>query len=440
MSEEPSFLFVNQHYAPDLAATAQQLTDLAEHLAEEDFEVHVLCGRGHYLSGEMDVPAQETRNGVEVRRVGTTAFGRDSRLGRLTDYASFFVQVLWHLLTGPRYDRVVTLTTPPLLPVAAALVSVLRGQSYGIWSMDLHPEAEAALGMIESGGLLNRFLRGLADWSYRRADFVVDLGPYMKRRIKKKGVPAEDLRTIPVWNKKEEVFPVSPPDNPLMEEVGLEDKFVVMYSGNAGLGHRFEEVLGAAKHFDGHPDIHFLFVGSGPRKEDILEFADTHDLSNFEYLPYFPREQIKYSLSLADVHLLTLRRSFAGIAVPGKLYGILAVARPVLMVGPEASDSAETIERHEVGQVVDPGRQEGEDASTEAVVGAIRRFYEEPERRREQGERGREVFLERFEQETCCDHWAKLLRAEVGDAASVPSNREGPPEEVHSEQATPVAG
>jgi glycosyltransferase involved in cell wall biosynthesis len=296
--------------------------------------------------------------------------------------------------------------------------------------MDLHPEAEAALGMIESGGLLDRVLRGLADWSYRGADFVVDLGPYMKRRIKKKGVPAEDLRTIPVWNKKEEVFPVPPPENPLMDEVGLTDKFVVMYSGNAGLGHRFEEVLGAAKHFDGHPDIHFLFVGSGPRKDQILDFAERHDLSNFQYLPYFPREQIKHSLSLADVHLLTLRRSFAGIAVPGKLYGILAAGRPVLMVGPEASDSAETIERHEVGQVVDPGQQEDRNASTEAVVGAIRRFYEEPERRRELGERGREVFLERFEQETCCDQWAALLREEVGGRVRRETNGTVSPEQT----------
>jgi len=432
MPDSASLLFVNQHYAPDLASTGQHLTDLAEHLAEEGFEVHVLCSQGHYLSGEMDVPAQETRNGVEVRRVGTTAFGRDSRIGRMADYASFFVQVLWHLLTGPRYDRVVTLTTPPLLPVAAALMSVLRGQSYGIWSMDLHPEAEAALGMIESGGLLDRVLLGLGDWSYRRADFVVDLGPYMKRRIKQKRVPEEDLRTIPVWNKKEEVFPVPPDENPLMEEVGLADKFVVMYSGNAGLGHRFEEVLRAAKHFDGHPDIRFLFVGSGPRKDQILDFAERHDLSNFQYLPYFPREQIKHSLSLADVHLLTLRKSFAGIAVPGKLYGILAAGRPVLMVGPKASDSAETIERHEVGQVVDPGRQEGQDASTEAVVGAIRRFYDEPEWRRELGQRGREVFLEHFEQERCCAQWAALLRDEVGEHARTGTNGR-----VHAEQ-TPV--
>jgi glycosyltransferase involved in cell wall biosynthesis len=417
MAKPPSLLFINQHYAPDLAATAQQLTDLAEHLSDQGFDVHVLCSRGHYLSGEMDVPAEETRNGVHVRRVRTTAFGRDTTMGRLTDYASFFLQVLWRLLTGRRYDAVVSLTTPPMLPVATAIARSVLGQPYGIWSMDLHPEAEQALGMVGEGPL-GHLLQGLADWSYRRADFVVDLGPYMKRRIRAKGVPDARLHTIPVWNKKNEVCPVPPGENPLMEEVGLADKFVVMYSGNAGLGHRFDKVLGAAKHFDGHPDIHFLFVGNGPRREEIETFARQNALTNLTYLDYFPRDQIKYSLSLADVHLLTLRRSFAGIAVPGKLYGILAAGRPVLMVGPEASDSAATIQRHEVGTVVDPGQYEADGEATDAVIETITHFYENPDRRRALGERGCEVFLERFEQEQCCDQWDALLQKEVGSVRS----------------------
>lgn len=412
--DPPSLLFVNQHYAPDLASTAQHLTDLAEHLAADGFEVHVLCSRGHYLSGEMDVPAEEIRNGVRVHRVRTTAFGRDGTLGRLADYASFFLQVLGRLLAGRRYDAVVSLTTPPLLPVAMAVARLLRGQPYGIWSMDLHPEAEQAVGMIAENSALASALQGLADWSYRRSAFTIDLGPYMKERIRAKGVPDERLHTIPVWNKKDEVYPIPGEENPLVEEVGVSGKFVVMYSGNAGLGHRFDEVLGAAQHFDDrNKDIHFLFVGSGPRREEIERFAETRGLSNLTYLDYFPRDQIKYSLSLADVHLLTLRRSFAGIAVPGKLYGILASGTPVLMVGPEASDSAETIQRHEVGTVVDPGQFDENGAGTEAVIEAIGDLYDHPDRRRVLGERGREVFLERFEQETCCDQWAALLRREV---------------------------
>jgi len=417
IGEAPSILFINQHYWPDLASTAQHLTDLAEHLAGEGFDAHVLCSRGHYLSGSMDVPAEETHNGVHIHRVRATAFGRDTILRRITDYASFFSSTLARVLAGPSYDHIVTLTTPPLLPLVGTVAQAVRGQSYGIWSMDLHPDAEVAAGMLERGTVPARLLHTLNDAGYRNAEFIVDLGTHMKRRIRRKGVSDERLHTIPVWNKKEEVYPIEHEENPLRSELRLEDKFVVMYSGNAGRAHRFEEVLAVMRRLDGHPRIEFVFVGEGPQKSRIEAFADDHDLSNFRYLPYFPREQIKHSLPMADVHLMTLREEMAGIAVPGKLYGIMAAGRPVVMVGPEASESGETIRGHDVGHVVDPSRESDPE---QRLYDTLLRLYSDNDERRRLGQKGREAFLETFEREVCCRAWTDLLRAQVGD---------GPPHE-----------
>ena len=408
--DAPSILFINQHYWPDLASTAQHLTDLAEYLADQGFDVHVLCSRGHYLSGSMEVPAEETHNGVHVHRVRATAFGRDTLLGRITDYASFYSSALARVLAGPAYDYLVTLTTPPLLPLVGAIARRVRGQAYGIWSMDLHPDAEVATGMLEDDGVPARFLHALNDAGYRNADFVVDLGAYMKRRIRQKDVPDGRLHTIPVWNKKEEISPIQHDENPLRTELGLDDTFVVMYSGNAGRAHRFEEVLATMKRLDGHPDIEFVFVGEGPKKDRIQAFADRHALSNFRYLPYFPREDLKYSLPMADVHLMTLREEMAGIAVPGKLYGIMAAGRPALMVGPEASESGETIQGCEAGYIVDPSREVDPD---QALHDTVLRLYSDDDERRRLGENGRAAFLETFEREVCCQSWTELLRTQV---------------------------
>ena len=59
MSARPSLLFVNQHYYPDFASTGQHLTDLAEHLAAEGYDVSVLCSQGRYLAGTLEVPKRE---------------------------------------------------------------------------------------------------------------------------------------------------------------------------------------------------------------------------------------------------------------------------------------------------------------------------------------------------------------------------------------------
>jgi colanic acid biosynthesis glycosyl transferase WcaI len=413
VGRKPSILFINQHYWPDYASTGQHLTDLAEHMAAVGYDVHVLCSRGGYVAGRVGAPARETRNGVTIRRLGGTAFGRGTHLGRITDYAAFYLQVVLRLLFGRRFDLVVTLTTPPLLNAAAALAKRTRGQAYGVWSMDLHPDAEFALGMLEPDGFAGRGLDRLNGWGYRAADFVVDLGSCMKRRLAAKGVEDERLHTIPVWSREDEVTPVASSENPLRAELGLGNKFVVMYSGNAGLAHCFEEVLEAAAALREHDDIEFLFVGNGPRRAEIEAFAAENDLYNLRYLDYFPREQIRFSLPLGDVHLLTLRPEFDGIAVPGKLYGIMAAGRPVLMVGPEESAPAQTVMQEHIGEVIAPGASDG----GQRLARAIYRYYSDSRLVAESGQRARTAFLKHFEQTVTCSAWATLIERYVGHPA-----------------------
>ena len=405
----PSVLFVNQHYYPDVASTGQHLTDLAEHCAAEGFDVSVLCGRGKYLAGGLDAPAEEVHNGVHVRRVRTTSFGRGTHAGRIADYAGFYAAVLRHLLTGPAHDLVVVLTTPPLLCYAASLARRLRGRRYAIWSMDLHPDAEVELGMIERDGFTARRLHAFNDAGYQRADLVVDLGFAMKERIRAKGVDENKLTTIEVWSDGDEVVPVEPAENPLRAELGLEDRVVVMYSGNAGLAHRFDEVLEVMRRLRDDDRLFFLFVGGGPRKAEIEAFIEAHDIPNARYVGYFPREALAQSLSVGDLHLLTLREEMAGIAVPGKLYGIMAAGRPVVMVGPRRSEPARTIAESDVGVVVDPS----EDGAADALEAALRGLAADAERRGEIGRRARDVFGARYDRPVLCRRWSDVLARHV---------------------------
>lgn len=371
----------------------------------------VLTSRTDYRGGQLQAPISERHNGVQIRRVRNPGFGRDSYLGRFVDYLCFFIPAFLRTLFGKRRDVVVFLTTPPLLSMLGPPLKLFRGQTYGIWSMDLHPDTEEAL-LFSGNPWFFTPLHGIKNASLRVADFVVDLGPFMKRRLGAKGVPENRLYTIPVWNKREEVRPVPDEQNPLIEELGLEDKFVVMYSGNAGYAHRFNEVKEAMRQLSGHQDIVFLFVGSGPRRAELEAFAQKEGIPNFQYRDYFSREQLAYSLSVADLHLITLKAPMAGIAAPGKLYGVLAAGRPALMVGPRDSEPGHTIEQHGVGTVVD--YQEADDPVQE-VTEAILTAYRRPDELREVGTRAREVFLEVFSDEVTLPQWEELLRSEAAD-------------------------
>ena len=404
-------LFVNAHYYPDLASTGQHLTDLAEYLAGRGYDVSVLTSRGKYVAGRVEAPPRERRNGVGVTRARATTFGRGSHLGRLVDYASFYGHVLLRLLRSPLEVRVVFLTTPPLLAFVGRVARLLRGVRYGIWSMDLHPDAEFAAGMLDPRGLLGRFLEWANATGYRQADFVVDLGRYMKRRLVAKGVAPERMHTVHVWSRVEEIEPTPRDENRLLDDLELRTRFVVMYSGNAGLVHDFDSVLEAMRMLAGDPRIYFLFVGGGPQRKLIEDFASEHGVRNFSYRDYFPRGLLRYSLAAADVHLVTLRQPFAGIAVPGKLYGIMASGRPALFVGPEQCESAEAIRDAGCGVVVDPAVVASPGV---AVVETLRRWASADEERARLGRAGREAFLARYERVRNCDEFETVIQRAWG--------------------------
>jgi colanic acid biosynthesis glycosyl transferase WcaI len=415
--------FVNLHYAPDVASTGQHLTDLAEYLVARGVDVEVLTARGHYSGGQLAARRRETRNGVRVRRLPSPGLGRRWRLGRIIDYAAFYLQLVWIVCVGRRAAGTVFLTTPPLLGFAGWLGRQIRSSRYGIWSMDLHPEAEIAAGMLRPTSLPGRLLVWLNRLGYRAADFVVDLGPYMRRRILEQGVRPERLATVAIWGPavtdgQAALRSPGSPASALRERWGVADKCVVMYAGNAGIAHDFDAVLDAMRRLAGDPSIHFVFIGGGPRRPEIEAFAKTHHLGNFSYHPYVGRADVGEMLAAGEIHLITLRAPFAGIAVPGKLYGIMGAARPALFVGPAACETADAIKAADAGVVIDPA--DGDAA--ERIVAAITRWRDEAPAARAAGARGLTAYRSHYQRAPNCaafasvlaTHWPDVCGAAVG--------------------------
>jgi colanic acid biosynthesis glycosyl transferase WcaI len=410
-----SLLFVNQHYTPDVAATGQCLADLAEHLARNGHDVEVLASRTRYGADDVAAPAREVLNGVRVTRLSATNFGRRTHAGRVVDYASFYVKVLATLLFGRRYDGVVFLTTPPLIALVGRIARLVRGQPYAVWSMDLHPEAELAAGMLREGSLAARALAWLDARAYRGADFVVDLGSYMRERVLRKGVTPAKAHTVHIWGGREEADVRLEP-NPLVRHFGLDGRFVVMYSGNAGIVHDFGAVCEAMRALRDDPRVFFLFVGGGPRRAEVEAFATREGLTNFAYRDYVPREMLPHSLSAAHVQLISLRREFVGISVPSKLYGAMAAARPILFVGPAHCETADTIRDARCGVTIDPS-EGGAVAAGKRIADVIRSWADVPSTAEVLGARGRCAFVERYEHGLSCAAFSSVIRDAWGTRA-----------------------
>jgi hypothetical protein len=91
--------------------------------------------------------------------------------------------------------------------------------------------------------------------------------------------------------------------------------------------------------------------------------------------------------------------------VPGKLYGIMASGRPAIFIGPLASDTGETVAKHDVGIVVEPG----DPKAPELIVETLVRWTQEPGELQALGARARYAFLHGFERTSQCEAFASVI-------------------------------
>ncbi|MBI5154676.1 glycosyltransferase family 4 protein, partial [Candidatus Poribacteria bacterium] len=342
------FLFINQYYLPDYAATAQQMAGLCEQLAGEGHEVHVLAGRALYDGRELDLPAEETIRGVRVHRVAMPNSGRRRFRDRLKDYAVFYLRAFVKIHQLPRPDVVVTLTTPPLISFLGSWLRLIRRTRFVYWVMDIYPDISIQAGLFSRLGPLRLVWSALGRLSYLSANRIVVLGEDMRRTLLKKGVSERKIEVLRNWACGEQIRPVAHEENPFRREVCPNGQFLVMYSGNMGACHAFEAVTHGIEQLAEDSRFRFLFVGSGKKEPELRERLGRLG-DRVQFLPYQEREALDQTLSAADAHLVTLDSRFDGLLVPSKIYGIMAAGRPVLFVGTAENEVARTIEAAECG-------------------------------------------------------------------------------------------
>ena len=397
-------VLLNRFYWPDVTATAQMLTDLAEDLAAAGWDVTVVTSGTMYGGGRADRPRRESKDGVAIVRVGGTALGRHRPLGRMIDSVTYMLGAAARLVGMRGVSIVVAMSDPPLLIAVAALAGRLRGARVVHWVQDLYPQIAASLGVLNRGGALYRAIDAVARSSNARCDLVIALGPRMRDEAIAAGAPSSRTKVIHNWADAAAIRPVDARENDFLREHALDGKFVVLYSGNAGRSHAFDEVVGAMRGLRADPRIVFLFIGGGKRWDELRSAAARDRLANVRFLDYVPRDRLRYSLSAASVSLVSETSRAAGLLVPSKAYGILASGRPILYVGPRESDIAELIRRERCGVVVAPG-------SSEAVASAIRGLCDAPETRQAMGERARRAAVTVYDRRIATGRWNTELSA-----------------------------
>lgn len=395
-------MLLNQVFWPDRAATAQMGMDLARELTEAGYEVVAVAQRNGYEVGGKDYPKHEVIDGVEIRRAGRCLFGRGSFVLRAIDQAQLWLVLGWRAFFTKRVDVVITFTTPPLIGLVGWLMRVCKGTRVVYWSMDLYPDIPVAYGLMSARNPIAWVWERCNRFSLRRADRVAVLGRCMGEVIKRKGVREEALFDGGVWADPDELLPVARQDNPFVERWNVEDRFVVMYAGNYGMGHEMQTMLDAAEAMRERDDVLFIFAGGGTRKAIVEAFVAEKQLANCQCHPYQDRAELAALLSLGDVHLISQLEPLLGMFVPSKTYGVMSVARPAIAIGPPESEAAQTLLENDCGFAVRQGDVDG-------LMDTIELLTSSRERSMTMGNNGRAALLNRYTKTKRCALWSAML-------------------------------
>jgi colanic acid biosynthesis glycosyl transferase WcaI len=343
--------YFNRSYWPDTGATGQLLTELAEDLAaEHGMEVTVVTGYPVNHAGPL--PSREMRNGVRIVRARGTTFPPRRFIGRALNYVTYFWSALLAAIRLPRQDVTIALTDPPIIGLAAFAARPRHGVIF--FCQDIFPEVAGLLDDFHSPAI-NALLERLNRFMVSRAVRIVALGDTMASRlVHGKGADPAKVTVIHNWADTSAIVP-SDKRNGFAVTHGLDSTFVVLHAGNIGLSQNLDVVIEAAALLRARRDIVMLFIGDGNRRAALEQAAQTKGLDNVRFLPFQPRDQLRWTYASSDVCLVSLKPGLAGYIVPSKLYPILAAGRPYIAAVEPMSEVAALTQRHRCGVLVEPG-------------------------------------------------------------------------------------
>lgn len=355
------------YYYPDVASTGQILTELCESLVDT-YDVTVICTVPSY-TGKISSKYKKEKyyfeeiNGVHVVRVSVPEFDKKNKISRIKNIYAYYKNAIKITKKLGKFDLVYALSQPPILGgMLGRKGKYITGAKLIYNIQDFNPEQMSAVKFNKSKILTNT-LMSMDKKTCQESDLIITVGNDMKEtlnnRFKDESVPNNVV--INNWINEKEIYPLKKDNKKIKDfkkKYKLDNKFIIMYSGNLGLYYDLENIIKLYNDYKDRDDIAFVFIGDGSVKQKLLQYKKDNKLNNVVFIPYQDKKDLNISLNAADVHLVTNAKGIKGISVPSKIYGCLATNIPVFGILEKNSEAANIIERSKCGIVSETGNYE----------------------------------------------------------------------------------
>lgn len=299
--------------------------------------------RVELFAGEINIRPSVPDSSVHV--IKTVKYDKSSTLKRLLTWVGAFVHLLWVVWRRSKHCHLVLVSNPPL----SVFVPLFTRKKFSFIVYDLYPDSLFSQGFVKRNSFLGRWWMTKNKQIFAKADCVFTLSEDMKKAVAQY-VAEDKIKIVYNWAHNEHMRPIDKKENVFLADLKLQDKFIVLYSGNMGMTHDVDMLVDVADRLKENKTIHFLFIGEGAKKPIVEAKVARYRLENCSVLPYQPLEVLPYSMGAADLAVVTTDAKQSGLSVPSKTYTYLATGAALLCLAQENTELARLTRERRIGR------------------------------------------------------------------------------------------
>lgn len=299
--------------------------------------------RVEFFAGEINIRPSVPDSSVHV--IKTVKYDKSSTLKRLLTWVGAFVHLLWVVWRRSKHCHLVLVSNPPL----NVFVPLFTRKKFSFIVYDLYPDSLFSQGFVKRNSFLGRWWMTKNKQIFAKADCVFTLSEDMKKAVAQY-VAEDKIKIVYNWAHNEHMRPIDKKENVFLADLKLQDKFIVLYSGNMGMTHDVDMLVDVADRLKKNKTIHFLFIGEGAKKPIVEAKVARYRLENCSVLPYQPLEVLPYSMGAADLAVVTTDAKQSGLSVPSKTYTYLATGAALLCLAEENTELARLTRERRIGR------------------------------------------------------------------------------------------
>jgi colanic acid biosynthesis glycosyl transferase WcaI len=395
------------NYYPELVGISVYTTQMCEYLVNSGNDLTIFTGFPYYPEWKISDKYRnklfytEKIQGVKLRRSFVYVPKRVTTLNRILHEFSFLLSSFVNILFSSKSDLIIVISPSLGLGLVAYFISKLTKTPFIFHIQDLQPDAAVELGMIKNLKII-KTLYFIEKFIYKNAKLICVISRKMGGKVASKGIEKNKIYFLPNWIETEHMVSHTK-NNIFIKNNKLENKFIILYSGNVGLKQGLDVILDVAKRTKNDSKIFYLIIGDGVYKKTLVRNAKELMLDNVLFLPVQSKELFPHILASADIALVPQQKTVTDIVMPSKLLGLLASSTPVIAGANARSELWNIMNDSGCGIVISP-------ENSDQLFNAILDMYNFPDRIKKYGKNSREYAIKNFSKNVILKSFEQEIR------------------------------